>query len=177
MTKKFKGARPLARLADHLPVRARVGLAVLAAELAVNHLRPSPNYPVASTAFDLARRWFDGERFDSDLLEDSIAAPSGDGALACEIQAKSKAEKSAWLALVSSVLYTAFHAVRERGEPPSEVIAEVNETVLDEIDEFLRPISPAFMKTMERAAKYLEQEPEASFAELKFRILEDKKSQ
>lgn len=172
MNRATKGFSPLVSLADGLPIRARIGLAVIAAGLATHQLRSSPDFPIAYAAFDLTRRSFDGERFDPYLLEDSLASESGDGAVHCEVEAKSKEENAAWLALISSVLYIAHHACRELSEFPSEMICEVDETELDEIDKFLRPISPASMKAMQKSAECLKQELGASFAQLRPQVAE-----
>lgn len=77
MTVERKGTSPLALLADDLPVRSRFGLVVVGADLAVTWLKSSPNFAAAYASFDLARRWFDGERFVPDQLEDSLDPPSG----------------------------------------------------------------------------------------------------
>jgi hypothetical protein len=72
MTKQFKGTSRLAQLADELPVRSRIGLALLAADLALNQLRSSHDFPTAQAAFELTRRWYDGDRFPPDLFEDAL---------------------------------------------------------------------------------------------------------
>ena len=84
----------------------------------------------------------------------------------CSLEAKAQDETSAWLALDSAVAYVAFHANRELGRLPAAELSEVDETVLDELDNTMRAISPEFMKTMKTAADYLQREKRASFAQL-----------
>jgi len=167
MNGPFKGESPLARLADPLPARARIGLAVVAADLALAHLRDSPDLSVAHTVFELARRWFDGARFDADRFADALDPESGRATEICAVEAKTQEERSAWLALDSAVAYVAFHAYRELGQIPAPGFSEVDETILDELDKAMRAISPGFMKTMKKAAEYLAGEPGASFPQLK----------
>ena len=170
MTKVFKGTSPLAVLADRLPVPARIGLAVVAVHLALDHLKDSPNFPFALAAFELARSWYEGKRFDPRQLEDSIASEDDEGAAYCIAEATSEEERSAWNALVSAILYVAFQAYRTLGQYPGALLSEVSDDALDEVDKPLRKILPGFMTIMRKAAEYLKQEPGASFAQLKSRI-------
>ncbi len=68
MTGDIEGSSELAHLAQQLPARGRIGLAVVMACLALNRLRGLPDYSLARHAFELTRRWFDGERFDPDPI-------------------------------------------------------------------------------------------------------------
>lgn len=167
MNDPFKGESPLARLADPLPVRTRISIALIAADLALAQLRDSPDLSVARTAFELARRWFDGARFDPDQFADALDPEFDRGTADCALEAKTQEEASAWVALDDAVAYVAFHAYRELGRLPAPEFSEVDETILDELDKALRSISPEFMETMKEAAEYLEGEPGASFAQLK----------
>lgn len=173
MIRQFKGTSPLALLADGLPVRTRIGLAVIAAELALDRLRSSADLPIGEAGFDLARRWFDGQRFNPDAFADVIdpEEPSR-GTPDCEREAKSEDERSAWAALDIALAYTAFHAYGELGQWPMPSVADVDERALDDIDQFLRLVSPDFMKTMQKAANYLKEKPGVLFAELKSMISE-----
>lgn len=166
MNDPFKGESPLARLADPLPVRTRIGIAVVAADLALTHFRDSPDLSVAHTVFELARRWFDGARFDAHQFADGLDPEYDRGTGMCSLEAKTQDETSAWLALDSAVAYVAFHANRELGRLPAAELSEVDETVLDELDKTMRAISPEFMKTMKTAADYLQREKRVSFAQL-----------
>jgi hypothetical protein len=170
MTRQFKGSSPLALLADSLPVRARIGLALVAADMALDRLKSSHDLPFARRTFELARGWYDGKRFDLYQFEDAIAHEYDRDLTICAIEAKSKEEKSAWLALECAVLYIAFHAYQAAGEHPSPMVSEVDETVLDDLDKWLRKILPTFMSTETKAAGHLEQQPGASFAQLKSMI-------
>jgi hypothetical protein len=166
MTTNPKGAPHLAWLARQLPARARIGLAVVAAHLALDRLRDHPNYTIALNAFDLARRWFDGERFDPDRFEDAIHDEHHEGLDTCAYHARSTDERSAWSILGNAVAYTAHHAYQGTGTDPSPAVSEVDESIVDEIDALLRALSPDATKRMTEAAKYLETEPAASFAQL-----------
>jgi hypothetical protein len=55
---------PLAQIVDGLPVRGRIGVVLMMADLALAWLESSPDLPVAPAAVDLCRRWYDCERFD-----------------------------------------------------------------------------------------------------------------
>src|SRR2546430_16095785 len=105
MIKQLKGTSELALMAEHLPVRGRIGLAVMAAELALPQLKPLPNFPVAQKAFELARRSFDGEPVDPDSFEDAIHSEDDEGVSICAMHAKVQPEISAWLALQGALLY------------------------------------------------------------------------
>jgi hypothetical protein len=166
MTREFKGTSPFALLADRLPVRARIGLTLVASDLALRELKSSPNFPIARTAFERARRWFDGDRFNPDLLADAVSSERDKGTTLCELEAKSEPEISAWGVLGSALAYTAFHAYRATGDCPDPMVSEVDENVLDEIDKSMRIIAPDFIITMKKAAGILERIPELSFAQL-----------
>ena len=142
MIKQLRGTSELALMVEHLPVRGRIGLVVMAAELALPRLKPLPNFPVAKEAFELARRSFDGEPVDPDSFEDAIYSEHGEGVGVCAIHAKSQPEISAWLVLESALLYIAFHTYRALGQVPTPLVSEVDEPVLDELDKDLRVISP-----------------------------------
>jgi len=166
----FKGTGPLALRSESLPVRARVGLMLVGAQLALNQLRLSKNLPIAQAAFALARRWHDGERFDPRLIEDALAHEYNKGVLDCEIEAKSAIEKSAWFILEDALLYTAFHATRELGTTPSSVICEVDENLFDQFEDHLRALLPTAVDVLFRAADLLSRRPDTSFAQFKSAI-------
>lgn len=66
-----------------------------------------------------------------------------------------------------ATLYIANHAYSEVAGHPNSIICEFDETAFDEIDKWLRSISPAFMKIMKAAAEYFDRDPRASFPHLK----------
>jgi hypothetical protein len=167
MTKQFKGTSPLAQLADELPVRSRIGLTLVAADLALNQLRSSQNFPVAKAAFELARRWYDRDRFPPDLFEDALWDENDKGLCLCAMAAQSEREIAAWCVVGSAVLYTAFHAYQAVGEFPSAVVLEVEEDELDEVDKQLHEISPSLINVVIKAADVVRQHPDISFAQLK----------
>jgi hypothetical protein len=90
MNDPFKGESPLARLADPLPVRTRIGIAVVAADLAVTHLRESTDLPIARACFELARRWFDGARFDPHQFADTLSPEYDRGTADRSLDAKTQ---------------------------------------------------------------------------------------
>jgi hypothetical protein len=167
MTKQFKGTSQLALVAEDLPVRSRIGLTLVAADLALNRLRSSHNFPIAQAAFELPRQWYDGDRFPPDLFEDALWNEHDRGLCLCEIAAKSEREKAAWCVVGSAILYTAFHAYQAIGGFPSAVVSEVEENELDELDRELRLISPALINVVIKAADVIRQHPDISFAQLK----------
>jgi hypothetical protein len=61
MKKSRNGTSPLALLTDRLPVRGRIGTVLMVADLAMRQLERSSDIRVARAAFDLCRRWYDGE--------------------------------------------------------------------------------------------------------------------
>jgi hypothetical protein len=159
---------PLARIAESLPVRGRVAVVLIVADLVVSLLRSSADFPFAQTAFDLCRRWYDGDRFDPDLFEEAYYDEDGRGVSAGAMNARSQSELTAWSALAAALMYIALQAYRETGDLPSPIVSEVEEG--DELDEMYRhmeTISPSLIETARRAAKVWEQSKIPSFAQLK----------
>jgi hypothetical protein len=167
MIKRFIGVSPLAALAERLPPRARTGIALLAAELALPRLKSSPDFPIARKAFELARRWYDGERFNPDQFEDVLVHEYDRDLYKSAIQARSALEDSAWLAIQSALAYIALYAYRELGEFPTPLVSEADDNILDELDRAARALSPAFMQTAFRASEILKQQPDIPFGRLK----------
>lgn len=170
MTQEAKGTSQTAVLADDLPARARVGLALVAAKLALPLLSHSPNAPLAKRIFELARRWHDGEAIAPNLFVDTLEPEEGVGIALAELNAPSDQERLAWLALACAAYYAAHHAHVQVGYPPSETVCEVDERILDELDRASRTLSPAFMQVMALAAGFLKRRPNASFAEIQMAI-------
>ena len=169
MERERKGTSALAALADSLPVRARVGLALIAADIALGFLGKSRNLPGAVSAFDLARRWFDGKAVLPDQIQDALYdEPSGLAFILMHVHEKQ--EESALLTLASALLYTAYHAFRRTGGAPNGSVNEVDERELDEIDESLRTIAPTAMDRLRMAAQYLKRRPNAPFHDLKAEV-------
>jgi hypothetical protein len=169
MTHDRKGTSALAALADGLPVRARVGLALIADDIALGLIGTSRNLPEAASALDLARRWFDGEAVLPDQIQDTLYGEYSALALTLT-RVDEKQEKAALLTLGSALLYTAYHAYRRSGGTPDASVDEVDERELDEIDKSLRAIAPAAMDRLRMAARYLAKHPDIPFRHLRAEI-------
>lgn len=170
MTKNFEDNRDLARLTQLLPARGQIGLTAVLAYLALNHLRGMPDYPLAQHAFELTRRWFDGERFNPDRFEDALQDEDNEGIGKFEHVAPTKEARAAWTLLGDAVAYTAFLAYQTTGQHPSPGICDVDESCLDDFDRSIRAVSPQFVNVIAEAAEYLREEPEASFVQLKTKL-------
>jgi len=166
MRRERNGTSALAGLADSLPVRARIGLALIAADIALDSLETSRNLPEAASAFDLARRWFDGEAILPDQIQDTLHGEYSGLSLTL-VSVHEKQEQAGLLTLGSALLYTAYHAFRRTGGTPNASVNEVDERELDEIDKSLQIIAPAAMDRLRAAAQYLEKHPNVSFRDLK----------
>ncbi len=162
-----KGESPLAHIADGLPVRGRIGVVLMMADLALSRLHGSSGFLFARSAFDLCRRWYDGERFDPDRFEEAYFDEDGRGLGRGAMDARSQSELAAWCVLASAIMYIAFQAYREIGSSPSPIVSEVEEDELDELYRHMQTISPVFIETARRAAKILGHGSQPSFAQLK----------
>jgi hypothetical protein len=72
MIEESRGSSQLAIMADTLPVRARVCLALLAASIALDHLRTSAEFSFARDALTLAQMWQEGKPVSPDELGEPI---------------------------------------------------------------------------------------------------------
>lgn len=171
MTRASEGSSDLARLALQLPARGRVGLAVVMACLALNRLRGQPDYSLARHAFELTRRWFDGERFNPGRLEDTLQDDDDEGIDTRKDFSQSPHERATWVMLGNAVAYIAFHAYQSIGRYPS--ICYVDESNLDDIDKELRAVSPHFVRVVAQAAECLKEDPAVSFAQLRRKLSRD----
>jgi hypothetical protein len=162
---------PLALLTDGLPVRGRIGTVLMVADLALAQLKSSPDLAVARVAFDLCRRWHDGERFDPDRFEEAYADEDGGGLAGGAMNARSQSELTAWNVLASAVMYIAFQAYRELGRYPASMISEMEADELNQMYRHMQTISPMFIETARTAAKILGHGREPSFAQLKAILL------
>src|SRR5689334_10836896 len=158
---------PLAQIADSLAVRGRIGVVLMLADLVLSRLQDSTDFEFARSAFDLCRRWYEGERFDPERFEEAYYDENGQGLGRGAMNARSQSELAAWGVLASAVMYVAFQACREIGQFPTPTISEVEEDELDEMYRHMETISPLFIETARRAAKVLERGNDPSFAQLK----------
>jgi len=173
MTPDIEGTSDLARLAQQLPARGRVGLAVIMACLALNLLRGLPDYSLARHAFELTRRWFDGERFDPDRFDGTLRDHDNEGIDKCMHLAQSPHEQAAWILLGNAVAYTGFHAYQAIGKHPGPTVGEIDESCLDPFDKELRDVSPHFMRIVAQATECLKEDPAVSFAQLRAKLSRD----
>jgi Immunity protein Imm6 len=167
MNTPHKGESPLALIADGLPARGRIGVVLMMADLALSRLHGSPDFPFARSAFDLCRRWYDGERFDPDRFEEAYADEDGGGLAGGAMNARSQSELTAWNVLASAIMYIAFQARRELGRYPAPMLSEMESDELNQMYRHMQTISPMFIETARRAAKLLGQKQEPSFDQLK----------
>ena len=168
MTTEYKGTSELALLADGLPVRARVGFTLLAADIALQHLQRSPDFHLARKTLTFALNWQKGARVDLDKWEGMLDDEETGLAWAeVRAQARSKEESLAWCVLTDAIYYAAYHAFRAANRPLSGMFDNLDEDVLDSLDRDLRALAPSSIMLMPRAAAYLRQHPEISFARLK----------
>lgn len=72
MIEESRGSSQLAIMADTLPVRARVCLALLAASIALDHLRTSAEFSFARDALTLGQMWQEGKPVSPDELAEPI---------------------------------------------------------------------------------------------------------
>jgi hypothetical protein len=165
---EFKGTSELAVLADGLPVRARVCFTLLAADIALQHLQQSPDFHLARKTLTFALNWQKGAGVDLNKWEDMLDdEKTGIAWAEVRAQARSKEESLAWRVLTYSIYYTAYHAFRAANRPLSGMFDNLDEDVLDDLDGDVRRLAPSSMVLMPRAAAYLRDHPEVSFARLK----------
>jgi immunity protein Imm6 of predicted polymorphic toxin system len=167
MTSQTVGHSQLAELAGGLSDHAQVGLALLAGDAALDHLKSSREVRTGHAAFDLARRWYDGEETTPRQIEEALQNEDDEGVIPAAQAAASDRERAAWLALASALLFIAYQAYRARGEHPGPLVSEVREDELDELDRQLRALSPDLPGTLTKAAALLRQDPALSFSQLK----------
>jgi len=169
MSKSDDATSPLARLADSLPVRGRIGVVLIVADLALSRLQGAPEFPVARSAFDLCRRWYDGERFDPDQFDEAYYDEHDRGLSASARKARSQSELAAWSVLASAMMYIALQAYRETGSIPTSTVGNLGEEgELDEMYRQMQATSPTLIEAARRAARFLGQGREpSSFAQLK----------
>jgi len=158
-------------LTDALPLRARVSLALLAAETALQHLRSSPDFGLARDALILVSNWHQGESIDLDGLECRLDAEETSLSFAAlRAQARSEGEFRAWCVLGNAIDYVGYHAFRAENRTPWSSLSEIDERVLDHVDKDLRVLDPSSTALMTRAAAYLKQHPDAPVAWLEAHI-------
>jgi len=168
MTIEYKGSSELALLVDGLPVRARVCLTLLAADIALQHLQGSPDFHLARDSLTFALNWQKGEHVNLDkwvgMLDDE---KTGLAWAQVRAKARSKEESLAWCVVSFPIDYAAYHAHRAAKRCMPSSLCEIDEDLLDYLDRDLRTLAPSSMALMIRAAAYLNQHPNASFPQLK----------
>ncbi len=168
MRQELKGNSELAMLADGLPVRARVCLTLLAADIALRHLQGSPDLHLALDTLAFALNWQKRARVDIDKWENMLDNEETGLAWAeVRAQERSKEESLAWCVLTTPIYYAAYHAILAANRPLSGSFCNTDEIALDDLEEDLRKLEPSSMALMHQAAAYLRQHPDALFAQLK----------
>src|SRR4051794_32026793 len=169
MHQKPAGTTPFAKLAYALPPRQRVGLALVAGDLALATLKQLPKYQMGRDAFELARRWYDGEPVDLSRFEQAIHDESDHGLDINAQEAKSEREKVAWMALDTAVACAGHYGYEAIGEMATPIIYEMTEEgILDSLDDLLRRLFSSMPNTMIEAAAYLrEHSGHVPFSQLK----------
>lgn len=171
MIEESRGSSQLAIMADTLPVRARVCLALLAASIALNHLRTSPEFSLAHDTLTLALMWQEGKPVTPDELGEALEAEESGVAFAI-LRAKERSEQEflAWCVFGNAIYYCAYHAFGAVGCQGWGSIGEVTEMTLDDLDKDLRALEPSSTALMARAGAYLKQHPSVSLAQLQAQI-------
>jgi hypothetical protein len=168
MIDESKRSSQLAIMAEALPVRARVCLVLLAAGVALDHLRTSPEFSLACDALTLALMWQEGKPVDPDKLGEVLEAEESGIAFAMlRAEERSEQEFLAWCAFGNAIYYCAYHAFRAANREPWGSIGEVTEIALDYLDKDLRALEPSATALMARAGAYLKQHPGVTLAQLK----------
>jgi hypothetical protein len=163
-----KGTSQLAAVADALPVRARICLVVLIAEIAATHLQHSPEFSLASESLGLVRDWHDGKAVNLNRLEDLLEGEEMPITLAgIRARERSEEEVRAWILLTHSLYYAVFHIFSLVERPLEGSLDEVDETLLDYLDRDLRVLSPHSISDIISVAKHLSHYPDATLGQLK----------
>lgn len=166
-----KGTSQLAMLADTLPVRARACLALLLADLGLQHLQSSTEFKLAQDAMTLALKWYNGEPVDVEVLDDMLEGEDPSISYAAMMaQAHSEKEALAWRLFGNALSYVIYRAYRLANLPMRNSLGAVDETIFDDLDRDLRELVPSSLPLVSRAAAYLKQHPNASFAQLKAQV-------
>jgi hypothetical protein len=164
----FKGTGQLAMLADALPTKARVCLGILVAEIALVHLRRSPDLGLARTPLNFALDWHRGESVDFDRLEETIELEES-SLLFAEARARHRhceKESLAWVLFGGAIAYVVYVAAQATGHVLWTSLNSIDESVLDDVERSLRELEPSAMELMARAAAFLRQYPDAPVAQL-----------
>jgi len=165
---EFKGASQLAVLADALPVRTRVCLALLAADLGLQHLQGSPEFGLARDMMTLALNWQKGDPVDLEVLDDMLEGEDPSISFAAmRAQERSKKEALAWRVSGNALSYVIYRAYRLANAPLRGHLNQAHERIFDTLDRDLRELEPSSMALMSRAAAFLKQHPNASLTQLK----------
>jgi len=171
MIEESSDSSQLAIMADTLPVRARVCLALLAAGIALHHLRASPEFSVARDGLTLALMWQQGEPVDPDKLGQALEGEESGIAFAM-LRAEQRPEREllAWYVFGDAIYYCAYHAFRAANRQGWGSIGEVTEEALDYLYRDLGALEPSSMPLMASAVAYLKQHPNVTVAQLEDEI-------
>jgi hypothetical protein len=172
VTSKLNGKSQFGAVARTLPVRRRVALALLAADLALERLKSSPDYATGRNAFALGQRWYDGQPVDPDRIEDALHDEDDKGINLYAQEAQSAQDRAAWSVLDSALGYAAYHAYIAAGQLPGSLVSEVKEgEEFGCMDQQLRLLFGRLPGVLTNVAKHLlNQRAPQSFAQLKSTI-------
>ena len=172
MTREFKGTSEFTRLAEDLLVPARICLALLAADLALPHLRRSPDIHLAREALSYALNWHQGKPVDLGRWEDVLEAEETSMMFAGDrARARSKEEHLAWVLLGNAIDYVAYRVFLAENRTPQTSLDNIDDRQLNVVDRDLRALDPSSMALMTKAAAYLKRHPNAQLAQVKAQIL------
>ena len=168
MTRGLKGTSQFAVMAEALPVQARICLAIFAADVAFQYLQPSPDIHLARKALTYAISWHQGKRVDLRKWELELEGTVEDGMSFAILRAKKRSKKEfhAWLVFRNAIDYVAYRAFLAENRPTNSSLENIGDRILDDVDKDLRAFDPSSMSLMTRAAKYLEEHPDAGLSEL-----------
>jgi len=167
-TSHARGGSELAKLALGLPVRERVGLALVPAALAADRLKGSSEFSTAKRGLDLGRRWFDGEHFDLAQIPDVLFDEEDKGIDRNALDALSESERAAWTVMSASLAYVSYYSYTAVGKLPHPLLGDhIEDENWDALDKFTRNLWGGLPDRVLKAAKYLRRQgAPASFAQL-----------
>jgi hypothetical protein len=112
-------------------------LTAVAASLVAQIRRTEPHAPEAEAALAAIRAWGGGEGLTGRSVSDLVYSDDERGTLRRLSEAAGKPSEGGWNALTTAVMYVAWLAYQETGEPMPSDVNEVGEDSLDLLEEQL----------------------------------------